>query len=276
MPLDDKPTYELLGRGDTLGVFQLDGGPMRDLLRRMQPTEFNDIVAVLALYRPGPMGMNAHNDYADRKNGRQAVKPIHPELEEPLREILAETHGLIVYQEQIMFIAQKVASYTMGKADALRKAMGKKKLEVLEAEYKGFYEGMTANGFSEKAVKALWDTILPFAGYAFNKSHAAGYGLVSYWTAYLKANYPGRVHGRPADVGRRRQGQGRGLPGRLPQARHHGAAAGRQRVAGELRLGGPRHPVRAGRGAQRRRQRRRLADRHPQRARASSPTSRTT
>ena len=190
LPLDDPKAYELLGRGDTLGVFQLDGGPMRDLLRRMQPTEFNDIVAVLALYRPGPMGMNAHNDYADRKNGRQAIRPIHPELEEPLQEILSETYGLIVYQEQIMFIAQKVASYTMGKADALRKAMGKKKLEVLEAEYKGFYEGMTANGFSERAVKALWDTILPFAGYAFNKSHAAGYGLVSYWTAYLKANFP--------------------------------------------------------------------------------------
>jgi DNA polymerase-3 subunit alpha len=190
LALDDPKAYELLGRGDTLGVFQLDGGPMRDLLRRMQPTEFNDIVAVLALYRPGPMGMNAHNDYADRKNGRQPIKPIHPELEEPLKEILAETYGLIVYQEQIMFIAQKVASYTMGKADALRKAMGKKKLEVLEAEYKGFREGMTANGFSEAAVKALWDTILPFAGYAFNKSHAAGYGLVSYWTAYLKANYP--------------------------------------------------------------------------------------
>ncbi|MDH6244150.1 DNA polymerase III subunit alpha [Mycobacterium sp. OTB74] len=190
LPLDDPATYELLSRGDTLGVFQLDGGPMRDLLRRMQPTGFNDIVAVLALYRPGPMGMNAHNDYADRKNGRQPIKPIHPELEEPLKDILAETYGLIVYQEQIMFIAQKVASYTMGKADALRKAMGKKKLEVLEAEYKGFYEGMTANGFSEAAVKALWDTILPFAGYAFNKSHAAGYGLVSFWTAYLKANYP--------------------------------------------------------------------------------------
>ncbi|ABK72022.1 DNA polymerase III subunit alpha [Mycolicibacterium smegmatis] len=190
LPLDDPAAYELLSRGDTLGVFQLDGGPMRDLLRRMQPTGFNDIVAVLALYRPGPMGMNAHNDYADRKNGRQPIKPIHPELEEPLKDILAETYGLIVYQEQIMFIAQKVASYTMGKADALRKAMGKKKLEVLEAEYKGFKEGMTANGFSEGAVKALWDTILPFAGYAFNKSHAAGYGLVSYWTAYLKANYP--------------------------------------------------------------------------------------
>lgn len=189
LALDDPKAYELLGRGDTLGVFQLDGSAMRDLLRRMQPTEFNDIVAVLALYRPGPMGMNAHNDYADRKNGRQPIKPIHPELEEPLKDILAETYGLIVYQEQIMFIAQKVAGYSMGKADALRKAMGKKKLEVLEAEYKGFLEGMTANGFSAAAVKALWDTILPFAGYAFNKSHAAGYGLVSYWTAYLKANY---------------------------------------------------------------------------------------
>ena len=190
LPLEDEATYQLLSKGDTLGVFQLDGGPMRDLLRRMQPTGFNDIVAVLALYRPGPMGMNAHNDYADRKNGRQAIKPIHPELEEPLQEVLAETYGLIVYQEQIMRIAQVVAGYSMGRADVLRKAMGKKKREVLEEEYEGFREGMHANGFSDGAVKALWETILPFAGYAFNKSHAAGYGLVSFWTAYLKANYP--------------------------------------------------------------------------------------
>ncbi len=189
VPLDDKATYELLGRGETLGVFQLDGGPMRDLLRRMQPTGFEDIVAVLALYRPGPMGMNAHNDYADRKNGRQPIKPIHPELAEPLREILAETYGLIVYQEQIMRIAQKVAGYSLARADILRKAMGKKKREVLEKEFEGFSDGMKANGFSAGAIKALWDTILPFADYAFNKSHAAGYGLVSYWTAYLKANY---------------------------------------------------------------------------------------
>jgi DNA polymerase-3 subunit alpha len=190
VPLDDPAAYELLGRGDTLGVFQLDGGPMRDLLRRMQPTGFEDVVAVIALYRPGPMGMNAHNDYADRKNNRQAIKPIHPELEEPLREILAETYGLIVYQEQIMRIAQKVAGYSLARADILRKAMGKKKREVLEKEFEGFSDGMKANGFSAAAVKALWDTVLPFADYAFNKSHAAGYGLVSYWTAYLKANYP--------------------------------------------------------------------------------------
>jgi DNA polymerase-3 subunit alpha len=190
LALHDEATYRLLGRGDTLGVFQLDGGPMRDLLRRMQPTGFNDIVAVIALYRPGPMGMNAHNNYADRKNGRQPITPIHPELAEPLHEVLAETYGLIVYQEQIMRIAQLVAGYSMGRADVLRKAMGKKKKEVLEQEYAGFRDGMRANGFSDSAVKALWDTILPFAGYAFNKSHAAGYALVSFWTAYLKANYP--------------------------------------------------------------------------------------
>ncbi|MGV0993343.1 MAG: DNA polymerase III subunit alpha [Mycobacterium sp.] len=191
LTLDDPATYELLSRGDTLGVFQLDGGPMRDLLRRMEPTGFQDIVAVLALYRPGPMGMNAHNDYADRKNNRQAIKPIHPELAEPLKDILAETYGLIVYQEQIMRIAQKVAGYSLARADILRKAMGKKDRDVLDKEYEGFSEGMKANGFSAPAIKALWDTVLPFADYAFNKSHAAAYGLVSYWTAYLKANYQG-------------------------------------------------------------------------------------
>ncbi|BDD82140.1 DNA-directed DNA polymerase [Tsukamurella pulmonis] len=190
LPIDDETTYELLQRGNTLGVFQLDGGPMRDLLRRMQPTKFEDIVAVGALYRPGPMGMNAHNDYADRKNGRQQVKPIHPELEEPLKEILADTFGLIVFQEQIMQIAQKVAGYSLGQADILRRAMGKKKKEVLDEAYGGFQQGMLDNGFSQAAITALWETVLPFAGYAFNKSHAAAYGLVSYWTAYLKANYP--------------------------------------------------------------------------------------
>src|SRR4051812_19848082 len=177
LELDDKPTYDLLSRGDTLGVFQLDGGPMRDLLRRMAPSEFEHISAVGALYRPGPMGANAHNDYADRKNGRQEVTPIHPELAEPLKDILGETYGLIVYQEQIMFIAQKVANYSMGRADVLRKAMGKKKAEVLAKEFEGFRDGMRNHElkFSDEAIKALWDTILPFAGYAFNKSHAAAY-----------------------------------------------------------------------------------------------------
>jgi DNA polymerase-3 subunit alpha len=188
--LDDRATYELLTRGDTLGVFQLDGGPMRALLRSMQPDNFEDISAVLALYRPGPMGANAHNDYADRKNGRKPVVPIHPELAEPLADILGDTYGLIVYQEQVMAIAQKLAGYSLGAADLLRRAMGKKKKEILDKEYVPFSDGMKANGYSDGAIKTLWEILVPFSDYAFNKAHTAGYGLVSYWTAFLKANYP--------------------------------------------------------------------------------------
>ncbi|MFN8076354.1 MAG: DNA polymerase III subunit alpha [Kineosporiaceae bacterium] len=188
--LDDPATYELLQRGDTLGVFQLDGGPMRSLLRLMRPDHFEDISAVLALYRPGPMGAGSHTNYALRKNKQQDITPIHPELEEPLAEILDTTYGLIVYQEQVMAIAQKVAGYSLGKADLLRRAMGKKKREILDKEFEGFSAGMKANGYSAEAIKTLWDILLPFSDYAFNKAHTAGYGLVSYWTAYLKANYP--------------------------------------------------------------------------------------
>jgi len=190
LPWDDAPTYELLGRGDTLGVFQLDGGPMRSLLRQMRPDEFEDISAVIALYRPGPMGANTHVNYALRKNGLQAIRPIHPELEEPLAEILSTTHGLIVYQEQVMAIAQKVAGYSLGAADLLRRAMGKKKKEILDKELVPFAEGMRANGFSDRAISTLWGILVPFSDYAFNKAHSAAYGLISYWTAYLKANYP--------------------------------------------------------------------------------------
>jgi DNA polymerase III subunit alpha len=195
LPLDDKVTYELLSRGDTLGVFQLDGGPMRSLLRSMLPDNFESISAVLALYRPGPMGANAHYDYADRKNGRKPVVPIHPELAEPLAEILDDSYGLIVYQEQVMAIAQKLAGYSLGNADLLRRAMGKKKKEILDKEYVPFAAGMTANGYSAGAIKTLWDILVPFSDYAFNKAHTAGYGLVSYWTGYLKANYPAEYMG---------------------------------------------------------------------------------
>jgi DNA polymerase III subunit alpha len=190
LPLDDRNSYELLGRGDSLGVFQLDGGPMRALLRSMRPDNFEDISAVGALYRPGPMGANSHNEYADRKNNRKPVVPIHPELAEPLAEILGDTYGLIVYQEQVMAIAQKVAGFSLGQADILRRAMGKKKKVELDKQYAGFHRGMTERGYSEAAVKMLWDILLPFSDYAFNKAHSAAYGLVSYWTAYLKANYP--------------------------------------------------------------------------------------
>ena len=188
--LDDPKTYELLARGDTLGVFQLDGGPMRSLLRQMAPTSFEDISAVLALYRPGPMAANAHIEYAERKNGRKPVGSIHAELTEPLKEILQETFGLVVYQEQVQAIARKVAGYSLGQADLLRRAMGKKKKAELDAQLENFTSGMQASGFSQAAIDALWGTLLPFCDYGFNKSHTAGYGLIAYWTAYLKANYP--------------------------------------------------------------------------------------
>lgn len=189
LALDDTASYELLARGDTLGVFQLDGGPMRSLLKLMKPDNFEDISAVLALYRPGPMGANAHTDYALRKNKIQEVIPIHPELEEPLAEILGGTYGLIVYQEQVMAVAQKLAGYTLGQADILRRAMGKKKKSELDKQFAGFSQGMQDNGYSMAAVKTLWDILLPFSDYAFNKAHSAAYGVISYWTAYLKAHY---------------------------------------------------------------------------------------
>ncbi|MDY0816614.1 DNA polymerase III subunit alpha [Kitasatospora purpeofusca] len=190
IPIDDPTTYQLLARGDTLGVFQLDGGPMRALLKLMKPTEFADISAVSALYRPGPMGMNSHTNYALRKNAQQEIIPIHPELEEPLADVLGPTYGLIVYQEQVQRAAQVLAGYSLGQADLLRRAMGKKKKEVLEKEFVPFHAGCKERGYSDEAIQAVWDVLVPFAGYAFNKSHSAAYGLVSYQTAYLKANYP--------------------------------------------------------------------------------------
>ncbi|MCW2854801.1 MAG: dnaE [Marmoricola sp.] len=190
LELTDPATYDLLARGDTLGVFQLDGGPMRALLRSMKPDQFEDISAVGALYRPGPMGADSHNKYARRKTGREPVEPIHPELAEALEDVLGETYGLIVYQEQVMAIAQKLAGYTLGQADLLRRAMGKKKKSELDKQFETFSAGMIERGYSAGAVKTLWDILLPFSDYAFNKAHSAAYGVVSYYTAYLKANYP--------------------------------------------------------------------------------------
>lgn len=190
LELDDRPAYDLLSRGDTLGVFQLDGGPMRSLLRLMKPDNFEDISALIALYRPGPMGANSHTNYALRKNHLQEITPIHPELAEPLAEILSTSYGLIIYQEQVMAIAQKVAGFSLGQADILRRAMGKKKKSELDKQFEGFASGMQANGYSMAAVNKLWEILLPFSDYAFNKAHSAAYGVVSYWTAYLKAHYP--------------------------------------------------------------------------------------
>lgn len=190
LPLDDDKTYELLRQGWTLGVFQLDSSMMRDLTKMMAPTRFEDVSVVLALGRPGPMGANAHVNYALRKSGQQKIEPVHPELKEALEPILGTTYHLVVYQEQVMAIAQQLAGYTLGGADILRRAMGKKKKEEMDRQWAIFSEGMKANGYSDKAAKAMWDVLVPFSQYGFNKSHTAGYGTVSYWTAYLKANYP--------------------------------------------------------------------------------------
>ena len=177
------------------------------------------------------MGANSHTNYALRKNGQQEITPIHPELEEPLEEILGPTYGLIVYQEQVMATAQKLAGYSLGQADLLRRAMGKKKKEILDKEFVPFQDGHAAsNGYSDEAIKALWDVLVPFSDYAFNKAHTAAYGLVSYWTAYLKANYPAEYMAALLTSRRRRQGQVGGLPGRVPPDGHQGAAARRQRV----------------------------------------------
>ena len=190
IPLDDRPTYDLLSRGDTLGVFQLDSDGMRSLLKTLKPNNFNDISALIALYRPGPMDMDSHTNYAKRKNGLQKITPIHPEVAEPLKEVLDETYGLIVYQEQVQSAARILAGYSLGKADVLRRAMGKKKPEVLAKEKIPFFAGMKEHGYSEEAAQAVWDILVPFSGYAFNKAHSAAYGLISYWTAYLKTHYP--------------------------------------------------------------------------------------
>ncbi|WP_283135779.1 DNA polymerase III subunit alpha [Rhizohabitans arisaemae] len=190
LPLDDARTFDLFARGDTLGVFQFDGNAMRSLFRLMKPDRFEDITAVTALYRPGPMAMNSHVNYALRKTGQQEITPIHPEVAEPLKDVLDITYGLVVYQEQVQKAAQVLAGYSLGQADLLRRAMGKKKPEVLAEEFVHFQAGARERGYSEAAVRAVWDVLVPFAGYAFNKAHAAAYALVSYWTAYLKANHP--------------------------------------------------------------------------------------
>ncbi|MDZ7677148.1 MAG: DNA polymerase III subunit alpha [Acidimicrobiales bacterium] len=184
--LEDPLTYELLAQGDSIGVFQLEGGPMRALMRSLAPTCFEDVAALVALYRPGPMAANMHNDYADRKNGRKPIDYLHPDAE----EILGSTQGLMIYQESVMRIAQKFAGYSLAEADNLRKACGKKIRELIAQEREKFEAGCEANGYGRDLGKAWFDIIEPFADYAFNKSHSYGYGFVAYQTAYLKAHYP--------------------------------------------------------------------------------------
>jgi DNA polymerase III subunit alpha len=186
VPLDDQRTYGMLCEGDTLGVFQLESPGMRALVRLMQPDTFDDIVALNALYRPGPLGEGMHVEYCERKHGRHPVTYPHRDLE----PILEETFGIIVFQEQVLRMAVDIAGYTMGQADLLRKAMGKKKPELMAAERERFVTGAVGEGYEEGFASDLFDLIERFAGYGFNKSHSVGYGVISYQTAWLKANYP--------------------------------------------------------------------------------------
>jgi len=184
LPLDDRKTFELLARGDSLGVFQIEGSGMRDVLRKMRPDRFEDIIAVVALYRPGPM--ENIPSYIKRKHGEEKPDYLHPMLE----GILKETHGIMIYQEQVMQIAQVLSGYTLGGADLLRRAMGKKIQAEMDAQRALFVEGAKKNGVPEAQASSIFDQVDKFAGYGFNKSHAAAYALVCYQTAYLKANHP--------------------------------------------------------------------------------------
>jgi DNA polymerase-3 subunit alpha len=184
--LDDDKTYALLAAGDSIGVFQLESTPMRALMRSLAPNTFQDVAALVALYRPGPMAANMHNDYADRKNGRQPVTYIHDDA----KELLEDTYGLMIYQESVMRMAQKFAGYSLAEADSLRKAMGKKIREAMEKERAKFVQGVVDTGYEESLGVEMFDIIAQFADYAFNKSHSYGYGFIAYQIAYLKAHYP--------------------------------------------------------------------------------------
>ena len=184
VPLDDQATFDMLSRGDTTGVFQLESTGMRDVLRKLKPDVFEDIIAVVALYRPGPM--DNIPSFIERKNGREDIAYMHPVLE----PILKETYGIMIYQEQVMQAAQEMAGYSLGSADLLRRAMGKKIQAEMDAQREQFVRGATELDTTADKASEVFDTIAKFAGYGFNKSHAAAYALVAYQTGYLKANYP--------------------------------------------------------------------------------------
>ena len=186
IPLDDKKTYHLLCKGKSVGVFQLESGGMRDLLKRIEPQNFEDIIAILALHRPGPLGSGMIDEFIQRKHNPKLIKYDHPKLE----TILKETYGVILYQEQIMQIAHSLAGFSLTQADLLRRAISKKIPEVIEQQKESFVEGCLKNGVGKRVGKKVFNLIEYFAGYGFNKSHSAAYALISYQTAYLKANYP--------------------------------------------------------------------------------------
>ncbi|MGE3527942.1 MAG: DNA polymerase III subunit alpha, partial [Methyloceanibacter sp.] len=184
LPLDDAASYALMQKGDTVGVFQLEGQGMRDALRKLRPDRFEDVIAIVALYRPGPM--DNIDSYVNRKHGREGIETLHPTIE----PILKETYGVIIYQEQVMQIAQVLSGFSLGEADLLRRAMGKKIKKEMAAQKSRFVDGAVTNGVDRARAEYIFELVAKFAGYGFNKSHAAAYALIAFQTAYLKANYP--------------------------------------------------------------------------------------
>ena len=186
LPLDDKPSYDLLCRGESKGVFQLESGGMRDLLKRMKPDNIRDIIAILALYRPGPLEGGMVDTYIEVKHGRQAAEYLHPVM----KEVLEETNGVMVYQEQVMQILYKLGEIPLGKAYKVIKAISKKKQAIIDANHEAFVEGAQKNGMTKENAESVWGLIIKFAGYGFNKSHTTAYAMIAYITAYLKCHYP--------------------------------------------------------------------------------------
>ncbi len=186
IPLDDSKTFDMISKGDTVGVFQLESEGMKKILRRMSPHSMEDIIAALSLHRPGPMESGAVETYINRKAGRESIRYVHPSLE----PVLKETYGVMVYQEQVMQVANRLANYSLGEADILRRAMAKKKVKEMADQHNKFIDGCVKNGIDRDVAEMVFEQISAFAGYGFNKCHGAGYAHITYWESYLKAHYP--------------------------------------------------------------------------------------
>ena len=247
LPLDDAKTYEMLARGESTGVFQFESSGMREALRQVKPTEFEDLIALVALYRPGPMGYIP--TYAARKNGREQVSFADPRLE----AITGSTYAICIYQEQYMQIAKELAGFSPAEAETLRKAIGKKIHELMASLKDKFLEGCAENQVAPAVAQQLWKDMESSQDYSFNKAHAACYALIAYRTAWLKANHAEGVHGRADLLGHEHEGPRPVLRQRVPGDGHRRAAAGRELVAAGLRGRRRRHPLRAERGQERRR-----------------------
>ena len=259
--MEDEASFKLFQDGRTNGVFQFESSGMKDILRRFKPTRFEDLVALNALYRPGSIKGGMIDEFIKCHAGKGKVKTILPEI----KDILGETYGVIVYQEQVMRIASIVAGFTLGQADTLRKAMGKKQADLMAKMREAFMSGAEKKNIPAKKAKHIFDLIEKFAEYGFNKAHSAAYALISYQTAFLKTHYPGPLHGGAAHLGEERHRQGGQVHRRVPGHGDLGPSSGHQRLGARLHGGRPQHPLRAGGHQERRRRGHRVHHQRPHR-----------